>query len=467
MALRLYNSLGRELSAFTPLEEGEVRMYTCGPTVWNYAHIGNFRTFVFEDVLRRYLKFKGYHVTQVMNITDVEDKIIKGMKLLNLSLVDLTSKFEQAFMDDISSLNVEKAEVYPHATKHIPEMVELIKTLLAKGYAYRAEDGSIYYDVSKFESYGALSGIRPSELVAGARVKNDSYEKDQANDFALWKAWDADDGEVFWDTELGKGRPGWSIECSAMSMKYLGETFDIHTGGIDNKFPHHENEIAQSEAATGKKFVRYWLHSEFLNVRGEEMHKSSGNIVTFRELTEQGWKPRVIRLFLISAHYRDRLDLTDESLQQAKTNIARMDSFAERVRDCAVDPGGSAGVAETTRMLEEFERAMDDDLNIAQALAALYGFMREVNSLIDSGRLSASGREAIVGALGRVDSVLGVMQPATAAPLSARADALIREREEARRRRDFKRADEIRVQLKSEGISIEDKPGGGTSWKYD
>jgi len=467
LALRLYNSLGRELSAFTPLEVGEVRMYTCGPTVWNYAHIGNFRTFVFEDVLRRYLKFKGYHVTQVMNITDVEDKIIKGMKLLNLSLVDLTSKFEQAFMDDISSLNVEKAEVYPHATKHIPEMVELIKTLLAKGYAYRAEDGSIYYDVSKFESYGALSGIRPSELVAGARVKNDSYEKDQANDFALWKAWDADDGEVFWDTELGKGRPGWSIECSAMSMKYLGETFDIHTGGIDNKFPHHENEIAQSEAATGKKFVRYWLHSEFLNVRGEEMHKSSGNIVTFRELTEQGWKPRVIRLFLISAHYRDRLDLTDESLQQAKTNIARMDSFAERVRDCAVDPGGSAGVAETTRMLEEFERAMDDDLNIAQALAALYGFMREVNSLIDSGRLSASGREAIVGALGRVDSVLGVMQPATAAPLSARADALIREREEARRRRDFKRADEIRVQLKSEGISIEDKPGGGTSWKYD
>jgi cysteinyl-tRNA synthetase len=370
-------------------------------------------------------------------------------------------------MDDISSLNVEKAEVYPRATKHIPEMVELIKTLLAKGYAYRADDGSIYYDVSKFESYGALSGIRPSELVTGARVKNDSYEKDQANDFALWKAWDADDGEVFWNTELGKGRPGWSIECSAMSMKYLGETFDIHTGGIDNKFPHHENEIAQSEAATGKKFVRYWLHSEFLNVRGEEMHKSSGNIVTFRELTEQGWKPRVIRLFLISAHYRDRLDLTDESLQQAKTNIARMDSFAERVRDCTVDPGGSAGVPESKRMLDEFERSMDDDLNIAQALAALYGFMREVNSLIDSGRLSASGREAVVGALGRVDSVLGVMRPAAATPLSARVEALIREREEARRRRDFKRADEIRVQLKSDGISIEDKPGGGTSWKYD
>jgi cysteinyl-tRNA synthetase len=465
LALRLYNSLGREVSLFEPIKEGEVRMYTCGPTVWNYAHLGNYRTFVFEDILRRYLKFKGFAVTQVMNITDVEDKIIKGMKLFNKSLEELTAHYERAFMDDIASLNIERAEVYPHATKHIPEMVELIRTLMRKGYAYRADDGSIYYDVSKFERYGDLSGIRPSQLVAGARVKSDSYDKDQANDFALWKAWDEDDGDVFWETELGKGRPGWHIECSAMSMKYLGETFDIHTGGIDNKFPHHENEIAQSEAATGKKFVRYWLHSDFLNVKGEEMHKSVGNVVTLRELVEKGWKPRVIRLFLLSAHYRDKLDLTDESLQQARTNIARMDAFAKRLQEAGAVPEGSEGVSQSRAFLDEFERAMDDDLNVAQALAALYGLQRAVNSLIDSGGLSRSGREAVLAALKRADSVLGVMQPEVAAPISARVEELIHAREDARRRRDYRRADEIREQLRREGITIEDKPGGGTSWR--
>ncbi|MDA4134945.1 MAG: cysteine--tRNA ligase, partial [Thaumarchaeota archaeon] len=358
MALHLYNSLGRKVTPFAPLREGEVRMYTCGPTVWNYAHIGNFRTFVFEDVLRRYLKFKGYRVTQVMNITDVEDKIIKGMKQSGKSLEDLTTFYERAFMEDLTTLNIERAEFYPRATKHIPEMVDLIKTLMQKGYAYRADDGSVYYDVSKFEKYGELSGIRPSQLVAGARVKNDSYDKDQANDFALWKAWDEDDGEVFWETELGKGRPGWHIECSAMSMKYLGETFDIHTGGIDNRFPHHENEIAQSEAATGKEFVRTWLHSDFLNVSGEEMHKSVGNVVTLRQLTEKGWKPRAIRLFLIGAHYRDKLDLTDESLQQAKSNIARIDAFSSRLRDAKVTDDGPGGVGFSSSFLAEFEGAM-------------------------------------------------------------------------------------------------------------
>ncbi len=467
MALYLYNSLGRKLSLFEPLREGEVRMYTCGPTVWNYAHIGNFRTFVFEDVLRRYLKFKGFKVTQVMNITDVEDKIIKGMKAFNKSLDELTSYYERAFMEDLTALNIERAEFYPRATRHIPEMVELIKTLMQKGYAYRAEDGSVYFDVSKFGRYGDLSGIRPSQLVAGARVKNDSYEKDQANDFALWKAWDADDGDVFWETELGKGRPGWHIECSAMSMKYLGETFDIHTGGIDNRFPHHENEIAQSEAATGKKFVRYWLHSDFLNVKGEEMHKSVGNVVTLRELTEKGWKPRAIRLFLIGAHYRDKLDLTDDSLMQAKSNIARMDSFAKRIRESPAAENGERGVPESASFLEEFERAMDDDLNMAEALAALYGFQRTINSLIDTGGLSGTGRLAVIEALRRVDSVLGVMQPEEDGVVSARVEGLIRDREDARRRRDYRRADEIRAQLKKEGISLEDKPGGGVSWKAD
>jgi cysteinyl-tRNA synthetase len=467
LALHLYNSLGRKVSPFEPLRAGEVRMYTCGPTVWNYAHVGNFRTFVFEDVLRRYLKFKGYKVTQVMNITDVEDKIIKGMKQSGRTLEDLTSFYERAFMEDLSSLRIEKAEVYPRATKHVPEMVELIKTLMQKGYAYRADDGSVYYDVSKFARYGELSGIRPSQLVAGTRVKNDSYDKDHANDFALWKAWDEDDGEVFWETELGKGRPGWHIECSAMSMEYLGETFDIHTGGIDNRFPHHENEIAQSEAATGKEFVRYWLHSDFLNVSGEEMHKSVGNVVTLRQLTEEGWKPRAIRLFLIGAHYRDKLDLTDESLQQAKSNIARIDAFSARLREAEVQEDGQGGVGFSSSFLAEFESAMDDDLNIAEALAALYGFMRTINTLIDSGGLSRSGRDAVTEALGRVDTVLGVMQPDEVSTVSARVEGLIRERDEARRRRDYRRADEIRDQLKKEGIALEDRPGGGVSWKSE
>ncbi len=442
-------------------------MYTCGPTVWNYAHVGNFRTFVFEDVLRRYLKFKGYKVTQVKNITDVEDKIIKGMKQSGRALEDLTDFYERAFMEDLATLNIEKAEFYPRATKHIPEMVELIKTLMQKGYAYRADDGSVYYDVSKFEKYGELSGIRPSQLVAGARVKNDSYEKDQANDFALWKAWDEDDGEVFWETELGKGRPGWHIECSAMSMKYLGETFDIHTGGIDNRFPHHENEIAQSEAATGKKFVRYWLHSDFLNVSGEEMHKSVGNVVTLRQLTEKGWKPRAIRLFLIGAHYRDKLDLTDESLQQAKSNIARIDAFSSRLRDAKVTDDGPGGVGFSSSFLAEFEGAMDDDLNVAEALAALYGFLRTINTLIDSGGLSRPGRDAVVEALRKVDSVLGVLDREVDPGIADHVLSLIREREEARRRRDYKRADEIRTQLKIEGITLEDRLGGGVSWKVE
>jgi cysteinyl-tRNA synthetase len=467
LALHLYNSLGRKVYPFEPLRAGEVRMYTCGPTVWNYAHVGNFRTFVFEDILRRYLKFKGYKVTQVMNITDVEDKIIKGMKQSGKTLEDLTLFYERAFMEDLSTLNIERAEVYPRATKHIPEMVELIKTLMQKGYAYRADDGSVYYDVSKFERYGELSGIRPSQLVAGARVKNDSYDKDEANDFALWKAWDADDGEVFWETELGKGRPGWHIECSAMSMKYLGETFDIHTGGIDNRFPHHENEIAQSEAATGKEFVRCWLHSDFLNVSGEEMHKSVGNVVTLRQLTEKGWKPRAIRLFLIGAHYRDKLDLTDESLQQAKSNLARIDAFSARLKEAQVQEDGPGGVGFSSSFLAEFESAMDDDLNVAEALAALYGFMRTINTLIDSGGLSRPGRDAVAEALRRVDSVLGVMQPDEVSTVSARVEEMIREREEARRRRDYKRADEIRAQLKKKGIALEDRPGGGVSWKAE
>jgi cysteinyl-tRNA synthetase len=461
LPLKFYNSMGRKVQAFKPLKDGEVRMYTCGPTVWNYAHIGNYRTFVFEDLLRRYLKFKGFRVTQVMNITDVEDNIIKGMKQFKMSLKELTAFYEQAFREDIATLNIEPAEAYPHATEYIDEIVRLIRVLEQKGFAYRSEDGSYYYDISKFPEYGALSGIRPAQLKAGARVAQDHYEKDEANDFALWKAWDEEDGEVFWETELGKGRPGWSIECSAMSMKYLGEEFDIHTGAVDNRFPHHENEIAQSEAATGKKFVRYWLHSGFLNWEGAEMHKSVGNVVYLRDLLKDGWDPRVIRLFLISARYRDPVDLTQKQLDQARAQ-------SQRLQDLIVRLQGAEGKAETNsgtapKLLKEFEDAMDDDLNAPAALTAVFGFAKKANILMDAGSVGAEEAAEMLAALRRVDSVLGVLK-FEEEPLPPRLAALVAEREKARKRRDFADADRIRKQLLDEGVVLEDSPRG-TVWK--
>ncbi|HYC11158.1 MAG TPA: cysteine--tRNA ligase [Nitrososphaerales archaeon] len=461
MPLRLFNSMGRRLQVFTPLREGEVRMYTCGPTVWNYAHIGNFRTFVFEDLLRRYLRFKGYRVTQVMNITDVEDKIIKGMKRFGKSRKELSDFFEAAFKEDLAALGVEPADIYPRATEHIDEMVTLINRLLAGGYAYRSDDGSYYYDISKFPRYGALSGIRPGELKAGARVAQDEYEKDEASDFALWKAWDPDDGEVYWETELGKGRPGWHIECSAMSMKYLGEEFDIHTGGVDNKFPHHENEIAQSEAATGKKFVSYWLHSAHLSVSGAAMHKSVGNEVYLRDLLKAGWDPKCIRLFLAAGRYRDQADLTDENLKQATAQCERLRDFVGRLR--SAEGAQNAGAELAAKLLAGFEAAMDDDLNTADALASVFDIVKKGNTLMDSGRLGAEAAGALLSALRRIDEVLGIMTFEEDV-LPERTAKLIADREEARRRRDFAAADRIRAQLLDEGIVVEDSPKG-TVWK--
>ena len=437
-------------------------MYTCGPTVWNYAHIGNYRTFVFEDLLRRYLKFKGYRVTQVMNITDVEDNIIKGIKEFKKSRKELTNFFEEAFKEDLATLGVEPAEVYPRATEHIAEMVGLIKRLLERGYAYRGEDGSYYYDITKFPNYGALSGIRPGELKAGARVAQDHYEKDEANDFALWKAWDPDDGEVFWETELGKGRPGWHIECSAMSMKYLGEEFDIHTGAVDNRFPHHENEIAQSEAATGKKFVRYWLHAAHLVIRGAEMHKSVGNVVYLRDLLKEGWDPKSIRLFLVSGRYRDPSELTDDQLKQAAAQTKRLEDFVSRLKGVEGEQE-EAGKELAAQLLAGFEDAMDDDLNTPEALASIFEAVKKGNALIDSGKMGREGGRRLVEALKRVDSVIGIIDFEEEA-LPERAAKLIADREEARRRRDFAAADRIRAQLLSEGIIIEDSPKG-TVWK--
>ncbi|MBI3859192.1 MAG: cysteine--tRNA ligase [Thaumarchaeota archaeon] len=461
MALRFRNTLGRKVQPFRTISKGKVRMYTCGPTVWNYAHVGNLRTFVFEDLLRRYLKLKGYEVTQVMNITDVEDKIINGMRRFKMTRRELSDFYEKAFLADIATLGVEKVERYPRATEHIAEMVALINRLIKKGYAYKAADGSVYFAVRKFRRYGALSGIRPKELKAGARVSQDHYEKEEANDFALWKAWDHEDGEVFWETELGKGRPGWHIECSAMSMKYLGESFDIHTGGLDNRFPHHENEIAQSEAATGKKFVRYWLHAGLLSVAGEDMHKSVGNVVYLKDLIRAGRDPRVIRLFLISSRYRDPMDLTDAGLDQAKSQRARLQELVSRLR--GVREGGGSGSAMAGEMLRDFEVAMDDDLNTPAALATLFSWAKRVNALIDRGSLGEEVAASLLDGLRRIDSVLGVLQ-FEEETLSHDLAALVADRESARKRRDFAESDRLRARLREKGIVVEDTPGGQV-WK--
>jgi cysteinyl-tRNA synthetase len=473
LVLVLYNTLGRRFTKFKPLSGKRVRMYTCGPTVYNYAHIGNFRTFVFEDVLRRYLIYKGYNVTQIKNITDVEDRIIEGIKKTGKSLQELTNFFTNAFMEDLATLNIQKAEQYPRATQFIDDMVDAVESLMKKGYAYRAEDGSTYFSIKKFPRYGRLSGIKQANAKSGTRVEVDHYEKMGANDFALWKAWHPDDGEVFWMTRLGKGRPGWHIECSVMAMKYLGPSFDIHTGGKDLRFPHHENEIAQSEALTGKRYVKLWLHAEFLNIDGEKMSKSLGNFITLRDLLKQAWSPRAIRLFLISAHYREELNLKDDSMEQADATMRSIDEFYARLlrgKKSAAKGRASLGVKPVKSMLRSFELAMDKDLNTPRALAALFSFQREINLLVDSKRLSQGDYKLVVDALAKVDTVLGILQfrressPAIEglqqATVNADIQALVDQREEARGLKDYAKADAIREQLNEKGVVVQDTSDG-------
>lgn len=465
--IRFFNTLTREKERFVPLETGKVRMYTCGPTVYDYAHIGNFRTFVFEDLLRRWLEFRGFRVLQVMNLTDVDDRTISAARKFNVPLAEHTKQFVDAFFEDIKSLNLERAEHYPRATEHVSEMVALIKKLLDKGYAYKAEDGSIYFDISKFQDYGKLSKFKVEELKAGARVRADDYEKAEAEDFALWKAWTEEDGPVFWDTEIGKGRPGWHIECSAMSMKYLGETFDIHTGGVDNMFPHHENEIAQSEAATGKKFVNYWLHGEHLLVEGKRMAKRFGNYYTLRDLLSKGYDPTAVRYLLLSTHYRQQFNFTFEGLAAAKSAVERLTNFVRRLSEAKGSGSGEQAKQLMEKVRRDFGSAMDDDLNIGQALAALFEFVRDVNNLVDSGKLSKAEAEEVRGLMVTFDKVLGVIgEVSVEEGLSREAKELIRLREEARKAKDWKRADEIRVQLKTMGVIVEDTPQG-VRWRVE
>ena len=466
--LRFFNTLSRQIEEFQPLEEGKARMYICGPTVWNFAHIGNFRTFIFGDILRRYLKYKGYQLTHVFNLTDVDDRIINEAAKRNISIDEFTAPYIQYFWEDFDALGMERPEITPRATQHIPEMIDIIAELLENGHAYESE-GSIYYRIAAFPDYGKLSKINFAGNIAGGseRVDTDKYEKEDARDFALWKLVGPDE-HPGWDAPFGRGRPGWHIECSAMSMKYLGETFDLHGGGMDLQFPHHENEIAQSEGATGKQFAKYWIHSEFLKIDDVTMSKSKGNFFTFRDLREQGSSPLSIRYLLLSVPYRKQLNFTFEGLQGAESTVERLRNFRRLVKESG-NTNGSEGAdsvvtAIANNAIEKFETAMDDDFNTAAALAAIHDLVREVNTILANEGLKLDDREAVLDALTKFDSVLGIFGPEEEQILDAEIEALIAERQEARHDRDFARSDEIRDQLAACGIILEDTKDG-VRWK--
>jgi cysteinyl-tRNA synthetase len=463
--LKFRNTLSGRVEEFHPLKEGEVKFYYCGPTVWNYGHIGNFRSAVAADILRRYLKFKGFRVTHVMNITDVEDRIIAMSQEAGLSIDDYTAKYIEALWEDFDALGCERPDIVPRATRHIPEMVTLIEKLLANNHAYESE-GSIYYRIASFPEYGKLSKINFAGNIAGAseRVDTDKYEKEDARDFALWKAPDSET-EPAWESAVGPGRPGWHIECSAMSMKYLGETFDIHAGGIDLVFPHHENEIAQSEGATGKQFVRYWIHFEHLKVDGETMSKSKGNYYTFRDVVEKGFSPEGIRYFLLSVPYNKQLNFTFDALAGAERTVASLRDFRARLSEARTEPGNNEKLHEAAiRALSEFEEGMDDDFNTSIALAAIHNLSREVNTALARKQVKEENKKELLQLLTRFDSVLNVLGDQPSEMLDSEVQAMIDERQEARRRRDFGRADEIRVELANRGIILEDTKDG-VRWK--
>jgi cysteinyl-tRNA synthetase len=461
--VKLHNTLGRRLVDFAPIEAGHVRLYTCGPTVYNVVHIGNLRTFVFEDVLRRHFLARGDRVTQVMNLTDVDDKTIRGAREAGLPLRDFTQKHADAFFRDIGRLAIQPAEHYPKATEHVAEMIDLIRRLAERGHAYETE-GSVYFRISTFPDYGRLSGIDLEQTRRGDRVADDEYEKEDVRDFALWKS--AKPGEPSWPSPWSEGRPGWHIECSAMSMKYLGEHFDIHTGAVDNIFPHHENEIAQSEGATGKPFVNVWLHAEHLIVDGEKMSKSKGNFYTLDDVLARRDDPAAVRYLCLSVPYRKKLNFTWEALSAAAAAVDRIRSAAVRLDE--VSRGGhraggfpSAGRAGECRAA--FAAALDDDLNTPEALAAVFNYLREVNAAIDDGSLDREGARVAREALAAADAVLGILRGAPEV-LPAEIEERIAARNAARKRRDFGESDRIRDELAARGIILEDTPGG-TRWK--
>ncbi len=461
--LRLRNTITRNQEEFKPLDGNTVRMYACGPTVYDYGHIGNFRTFVSVDVLRRYLKYLGYDVHHVMNITDVEDKIIRGMLAAGKTLEEYTDFYTSEFLKDCEAMNIQRPEIMPYATKHIPQMIDLMERLSSAEHTYQS-DGSLYFSISSFPAYGRLSGLKLEGNLAGARVDVDEYEKADARDFVLWKA-SKEEGEPRWPSPFGEGRPGWHLECSAMSMQYLGESFDIHCGGVDLIFPHHENEIAQSEGATGKPFVHYWVHTEFLLVEGEKMSKSKGNYYTVRDLIEKGHSPVAIRYLLLSVPYRTQLNFTFDGLRGAETALEGLRNLRRRVAEFEGKEGSHTKVAQIVDNARKgFEAGMDDDLNTSRALASLFELRRDINIAMDSGEFGMEDRAAVLDLLERTDSVLGVLGEERQQMLDPEIEAKIEERNNARRNRQFAKADEIRNDLAARGILLEDTPQG-TKWK--
>ncbi len=479
MALSLYNTLTRRVEPFTPLLPPRVTIYTCGPTVWQYAHLGNFRTFLFEDLLRRHLEFLGYDVFHIMNLTDVDDRTIKAAAAAGKRLEEHTAPFVQAFFDDRDYLRIQPAHVYPRATEAIPAMVRLVGQLLDKGVAYKGEDGSVYFAIGKFPTYGRLSRLDRRELKVGARVASDEYAKDDPRDFALWKRAEPIDEQVgaAWDAPFGRGRPGWHLECSAMSLDAISRfgvaTLDIHAGGIDLIFPHHEDEIAQSEAATGQAFARFWVHGEFLNVRGTKMSKRFGNFLTARDLREQRVDAAAVRLLFWQTHYRQALDFNDEALEGAKEGVKRLGELRARLVERAAADSARPGVlAElASELLSEFGIALDDDLGAPRAVAALFEFVRAANRELDRGQGgigtgAAAGAGAALAVFDRVMTVLDVLPTAKALTpeFAAWVEGQLAAREKARRAKDFREADRIRAALRAKGVELEDTPAG-TKWR--
>jgi cysteinyl-tRNA synthetase len=464
MSLKLYNTESRMKEEVVAQHENTIRLYTCGPTVYNFAHIGNFRTYVFEDLLRRTLKFFGFNVLQVMNLTDVDDKTIKGAIENKISLDAFTDQYKKAFFEDLKVLNIESAEVYPAATDYIPQMIEIIQKLLDEKIAYQGNDGCIYFSIERFPSYGRLSHLQLDELqvAASQRVAADEYEKESVSDFCLWKAYDPErDGNIYWESPFGKGRPGWHIECSAMAMALLGESIDIHCGGVDNMFPHHENEIAQSECYSKKRFVRYWLHSEHLLVDGKKMSKSKGNFYLLRDLLKMGYSGPQIRLLLLQTHYRTQLNFTLQGLESSKHALSRLSEFVHRLHDIQGEKSFGLAAPLLKKSKELFSEHLADDLNISPALAALFDLVRDINALCDEQKISRSEANDVLELLSRFDQVLGVL-PLKIEKVALSPDLLdlLEKRQKARAEKKWSEADHFRDAILARGYVIEDTPTG-------